>query len=82
MPAYGKYIKDAKEKVCSANCVQVERIYEIYLETEDIEHTEGVFEEFLKVYGKDLCPQHGVLIYVDGRVKCSEHTEEDEVPFL
>lgn len=60
----------------------MERIYEIYFLTEDIKHTESVFEEFLKAYGKDLCPHHGDLIYVDGRVKCNEHTEEDEVPFL
>lgn len=83
VPVYGKYIKDTKEKVCSVNCGQLERMYEIYLEVEGIVHSDGVFEEFLKDYGKDLCPEHGVLIYVDGKVKCSKHSEEEgDVPFL
>lgn len=83
VPVYGRYIRDVKEKVCSVNCVQIEKMYNIYLQTNGIEHTEVIFQEFLKMYGKDLSPHHGIFIYVDGKVKCSEHSEEAEnVPFL
>lgn len=83
VPAYGKHVKDAKEKVCNVNCVQVERMYEIYLEVEGIVHSDSVFEGFLNEQMRVLCPEHGVFNYVDGKIKCSEHSEEEEdVPFL
>lgn len=87
VPTYFGYIKKAKEKVCRVNCVQVERMYEMYLETESIEHSDIVFEEFLKEYGKDICPENGVITYADGKVVCSVHSKEvskddDDVPYL
>lgn len=85
VPAYGGHVKKAKEEVCNVNCMQVERMYEMYLETEGIKHSDFVFEEFLKEYGKDVCPGHGDITYVDGKVKCSVHTIVDDygdVPFL
>ncbi|MBU3159848.1 prepilin-type N-terminal cleavage/methylation domain-containing protein [Clostridium frigoris] len=86
VPSYIRYIGEAREKVCNVNCVQVERMYEIYLEKEDIEDTDAVFEQFLQGYGKNLCPSHGVITYVDGKVQCSEHIKEDDnggdVPYL
>lgn len=86
VPAYGAYVEKAKEEVCKGNCLQVERMYEMHLEIEGIEHSDTVFEQFLMEYGKDICPGHGVITYVEGKVKCSVHTVEDdndgEVPFL
>lgn len=41
VPTYGGYVKRAKEEVCKSNCLRVERMYEMYLETEGIEHSEG-----------------------------------------
>ncbi len=88
MPTYGGYIKKAKEEVCKGNCLQVERDYEMYLEEEGIEHSEVAFEQFLEGYGKKLCPEYGEINYVDGKVKCSVHSEVDDesdegdVPFL
>ena len=84
--AYSRYVKKAKEEVCKVNCEQVERAYEAYLVLENIENSGVVFEEFMKEYGINLCPEHGIVTYVDGSVKCSVHTkdesEDDEVPFL
>ncbi|WP_392486716.1 prepilin-type N-terminal cleavage/methylation domain-containing protein [Haloimpatiens sp. FM7315] len=87
VPAYGKYIKDAKEKVCNANCVQVERMYKCHLELENIKHSENAFSQFMHEYGKIICPCHGEIAYVDGKVVCSVHVKEDsggdeDVPFL
>ena len=60
------------------------RMYGVYLELENIEHTDMVFEQFLQENGKEICPGHGVVTYVDGKVKCSVHTKEDDgdIPFL
>ncbi|WP_051931688.1 prepilin-type N-terminal cleavage/methylation domain-containing protein [Clostridium sp. KNHs214] len=88
-PTYFKYTKDAKEKVCNVNCLQLERSYNLYLEKENIEHSDVVFEQFLQNQGKNICPEHGYMIYVDEKVQCSVHVgddvkkeNEDEVPFL
>lgn len=88
VPAYGGYIKKAKVEICNANCVQLERMYEMHLARENVEHTEIIFEQFVQAQGKDICPEHGVINYVDGKVKCSAHAEEidesgdDDVPYL
>lgn len=35
------------------------------------------FEEFLKDYEKNICPEYDYITYVDGKVVCSLHTEEE-----
>lgn len=45
-------MKKAKETVCNANCMQIERMYEAHLELENIERTDMVPEQFLQEYGK------------------------------
>lgn len=89
VPSYFKYIKHAKEKVCNANCLQLEKKYNLYLEAANIEHNEAIFEQFLQNQSKNICPEHGRVIYVDGKVRCSVHVRdngkkgnEDKVPFL
>jgi prepilin-type N-terminal cleavage/methylation domain-containing protein len=85
VPAYGGYVKKAKEEVCNANCVQVERMYEMHLVMKGIENSDVGFEQFLKENVKDRCQEHGVITYVDWKVKCNVHTKEEEggeVPFL
>ncbi|WP_138205985.1 prepilin-type N-terminal cleavage/methylation domain-containing protein [Haloimpatiens lingqiaonensis] len=88
-PTYFKYTKYAKGKVCNVNCLQLERSYNLYLEKENIEHNDVIFEQFLQNQGKNICPEHGHMIYVDGKVQCSVHVgdngkkgNEEEVPFL
>ncbi|GCD09736.1 prepilin-type N-terminal cleavage/methylation domain-containing protein [Clostridium tagluense] len=84
VPNYIGYVKETKEKVCNVNCVQLERMYEMYLETEGIEDDDDVFEQFLQGYGENVCQSHGEINHVDGKVKCSVHTNEDarDVPYL
>lgn len=89
IPSYFSYVKKAKETVCNANCMQIERMYEAHLKLENIEHTDLVFEQFLQEYCQNVCPEHGDITYVDGKIKCSVHTREDDsknddgdVPFL
>jgi len=72
------YVGEAIEKVCKVNCVQVERMYEMYLGMGNIEHMDVGFEEFLQENGKDICPEHGVITYVEGKVQCSVHVDEDD----
>ena len=60
-------------------------MYQTYLVTKGIEHSDCVFQQYFLENGKDICPKHGVIIYVDGEVMCSEHDEADgsgEIPFL
>lgn len=88
VPNYLGYVKEAKATVCRVNCVQIEKMYEMYLEIEGIEHTDVGFEEFVRDNGMDICPEHGVITYVDGMLKCSVHVGEDDsegdgdVPYL
>ena len=84
VPAYSGYVNKTKEEVCMINCLQVERMYEMHLELEGIEHEDGVFEEFLVGYDRDMCPEHGVIGYVDGKVRCGVHTvdEDGDVEYL
>mgnify|MGYP000906020089 CR=1 FL=1 len=77
------YIKNAKMEVCNANCLHLERMYHAYLEMENIKHSDGVFEEFLRVHGKGMCPECGKITYVEGKVRCSVHVRDDgDIPFL
>lgn len=73
-------IKEKTEKeVCKVNCLQVEKIYHAYLIMQDIEHTEAVFEKFLREYDERICTDKGIARYVDGKVRCNVHTEENDV---
>lgn len=58
---------------------------------ENIEHTEVLFLQYLHEYNVKICPDHGDIKYVDGKVQCSVHLrgndfksddEQDDVPFL
>lgn len=63
--------------------MQLERMYDMHLEVEDLEHTNTIFDRFMQKNGKGICPEHGVVTYVDGKVKCSVHTiDDEELPFL
>jgi prepilin-type N-terminal cleavage/methylation domain-containing protein len=83
-------IEKAERDVCRAGVQELERNYKVYLELENIERTELFFSEFLNSYEGTVCPSGGVLRYVDGKVKCSIHSDEEQhdpddggdVPFL
>ncbi len=89
VPAYTGYTRIAKERVCSVNRIQLQRMYHAYLELECIESADTIFQQFLQEYGSNVCPDSGVITYFDGEVNCSlhkkeENTEDDDesVPFL
>jgi hypothetical protein len=52
--------------------LQVERRYQADL-------TGIAFEQYLLKYADDICPSHGVISNVDGRIQCSVHGREDDV---
>ena len=68
VPGYLKYVNKAKEEVCNVNCLQLEKMYEMYLEMEVLEHSETLFQQFLDEYEKEICPSDGVITYIDGEV--------------
>lgn len=92
IPSFLGYIERAKQQVCHANTINIERMYYTHLFMENIEHTEVVFTQYLQEYGEDLCPDGGVISYVVGKVLCSVHPRGDNdegdevddgsVPFL
>lgn len=90
IPGLASYTEQSKEKVCMANCSQLERMYELYLVQEGIEHSKELFNQFLQDYGSNICPSGGYISYIDGKVICSKHStnsndsqqNDESVPFL
>jgi Tfp pilus assembly protein PilE len=92
VPSVIGVIEKSKKDVCDVNVLQLERMYETYLDLESIEHSDVVFVQYLQDYGQEICPEHGDISYVDGEVHCSLHPGDNEggdsdeegesVPFL
>jgi prepilin-type N-terminal cleavage/methylation domain-containing protein len=88
VPSVFNLLDQAKEKVCLANRIELKNGYLTFIQIEGIQDSSEAFSEFLYRYDKELCPEHGVVIYEDGEVLCSIHSgsgEEEEggdVPFL
>lgn len=91
IPRVVGYTQKAKAEVCKTNCLQLERMYRIYLIQRDIDDSDAIFEQFLKDYDNQICPSGGEIDYLEGDVRCSVHgeaeSEEDDgdgsgVPFL
>lgn len=84
VPAYSGYIEKAKTEVCNINCRELENMYEVSLVEKEVTRTEISFNEFIYEHGKKICPKHGEITYVDGKIKCSVHAkdEDEQVPFL
>lgn len=82
----------AEESVCAANLKSVERMYSAFLDENEINHEDSIFNQLLIDNYDEICPAGGVIKYEDGKVKCSVHEvgnksdeEEspgDEVPWL
>ncbi|MDD2233689.1 MAG: prepilin-type N-terminal cleavage/methylation domain-containing protein [Desulfitobacteriaceae bacterium] len=91
VPRYNGYLERVTQQVCNANCIQLERMYHVYLLVENKEDTDYVFDEFLQTYEGNLCPANGDIKYVHGIVRCILHFEDEanegdedngSVPFL
>lgn len=90
IPSFVAHTERARKQVCNTNSLQLERMYDIYLILEDIDHTDTVFVQYLQEFGQKICPQDGDISCVDGKVKCNLHPITDgnnnddgeEVPYL
>jgi prepilin-type N-terminal cleavage/methylation domain-containing protein len=90
VPRLAGFRSMAEERVCSANCNTVERMYSAFLLGND--HEDSIFNQFLIENFDEVCPASGVISYEDEKVKCSVHGDgsesdedkppEDEVPWL
>ncbi len=79
VPNFIGYIEKSKEEVCNVNCLKLERMYELYLETEGLDHSDVLFKSFLNDYSKNTCPSHGEITYINGEVRCSVHIDEESI---
>lgn len=92
IPAYLGYIEYAKESVCLANRQKMTEMYQIYLITEDQEHTDVLFMRYIQENAQDICPSNGAIGVINGKIRCSMHKSgqeddaddelEPEVPYL
>ena len=73
------YIADTENverTVCNYNCLQLQKMYATYLFTENIDHSDMVFNEFVQDYGQQICPCNCVITYIDCIVYCIVHTRD------
>ena len=78
VPRLAGFRSIAEEKVCTANRKTVERVYLAFLVESDIDHEDGLFDQFVIENFDDVCPAGGVIKYEDGVVKCSVHGSGSE----
>ncbi len=87
-PLYNTFVENIEYKVCENNRIMLENNYKTYLEYEQIEDKEMVFNDFLDEYDQKICPDGGEIIYKDGHILCTKHsniiddTEDQPVPYL
>lgn len=93
VPSIVGLIEKSKEDICVANRVELRKLYDRHLALEDEEDSEVVFREFLLIEDFEVCPEDGVIRYVDGEIECSVHSvvngeekdddnDEGGVPYL
>lgn len=87
VPEVTSFVAKSKEKVCDINCSELEKAYNAHITTENLTDTGNIFEEYLGLYSKNICPSGGTIIYTNGEIKCSIHSkeadeEQDDVPYL
>ncbi len=82
VPSVIGLIEKTKKDVCKVNRKIVERMYEMHLTIENIDHSDTLFSKTLDEFEGDLCPDDGRYTYEDGEVLCSVHSvgnvEEDD----
>ncbi|MBU8906558.1 type II secretion system protein [Desertibacillus haloalkaliphilus] len=75
VPSVAAVVENSKERVCEVNLLQLERGYESHLLMENIKHSDEIFTQFLEEYSEPVCDEDCEVIYVDGKVMCSEQSE-------
>lgn len=91
IPAYLGYVEYAKESACLTNRQKLVEMYHIYLITENLEHTDILFEKYIQENVQNICPSNGTIsVLNDKKIRCSMHKsgqeddveDEPEVPYL
>lgn len=95
VPSVVGSIEKAKEEVCRSNRLELSKSYNMQLQSEGMEHSEGTFNTFLLEIDGTPCPENGLFTYEDGVILCNLHPddhnnndsddedeEDDEVPYL
>ena len=77
VPLYKGYDEKATKQVCDTNCLQFERMYHIYLITENKEDTAYEFKDFLQKYEENICLVNGDTVHIHGSVRCLLHFEDE-----
>ncbi len=80
-----KYTQLAYESVCLTNRKVIRQNYEQYLFSNNQNHSDAVFEEFMLLMDHEICPNRGVFIYHQDGIICSKHSnieEDTQVPYL
>ena len=80
VPSINGIIEATEKKACEESRLQLEKIYETHIVTENIDHSETVFQDF-KSNNMDgeICPDKGEIRYIDNEVECSVHPNHDEL---
>lgn len=90
VPSVLASIEKAKEEMCEVNRVEISRVYQLRLMSNEMAHNEKVFKTHLLEMNSSPCPEDGIFMYKDGMILCDIHVNENdhqneedvEVPFL
>jgi prepilin-type N-terminal cleavage/methylation domain-containing protein len=74
---FSVYIEKARDKVYKVNCLQLERMYNIYLLTESEENSEESFNKFMQEHKEISYPLKEVITYRDGKIYYSMYSGND-----
>ncbi|KAF1086380.1 putative major pilin subunit [Sporotomaculum syntrophicum] len=77
VPLYVDYVERATRQVCNVNCMQLERMYHVYLLMENKEHTVFIFNDFSQEHKGNICPANGEIKYEHGVVRCLLHSKDE-----
>lgn len=88
VPSVIKVIEKSKKEICYVNQLEIERMYEQFLELEGLDHSGEQFKQFM--LSNNYSADHGEYSYIEGKVRCSIHAEnesqedkeEESVPFF
>ena len=75
VPRLTGFKSKAEESVCATNRKTVGRMYSAFLVENDIDHLDGIFNQFFIDNFDEVCLAGGVIRYVGGEVKCSVHED-------
>ena len=84
LPSIGRVMVRSERESCQMSVQIIERHYHSYLIIEQLDHSHGLFTEFLNQHIDQSSDKH-VYRYVDSRVQCAVHADntvdlEDDQP--